>query len=368
MFALFIAAAMLLDETLLLRCKTDYQHHAHGIRKMLLICTGILISLILPKLLWKNHLVITQASRQFSAPIDWNKLFLVLIGKDDSYQKTVLLNYLRTILVDGFAILNENLFLTLPVLCLLLLAGLLWIHQQHCKNNVACKQSRVALIWIAGIQTSVYILGLCVMYMFKFSEYEAVHLASFQRYCSVALTAVQVFLVLLVFSYIAKRTVNWVCVLLVATAFSLIPGGSLLQFINRSSIQDSYKIQLPHKETAMQTLEITGTDFQKIYIVSQASNGFDYYMLKFNLRPCIVNQDGWSLSPTGPLSENDLWTKTLSAAEWQEELKSFDYVLLNHVDETFIDHYGALFEQTEAIQDQAVFSVNPETGLLSLDN
>ena len=366
MFAVFIAAALLLNELFSFRSTVSVSSCSSQFHKLLLVCMGIFVSLVLPKLLWEHHLVITQATQQFSAPIDFAKLFNVLIGRDDSYQKTVLLNYLRTILVDGFELLNGSLFLTLPVLCLLLLAGLLGIHQAHCRLDSSAQKRQTATIWIAAVQTVTYILGLCIVYMFKFSEDEAVRLASFQRYCSIALTAVLIFLSLLVFSYIARRTVNWVCVLLIAMAFSLIPGANLLSFINRSSIQNALNIQSPYKESASETLAITGTDSHKIYIVSQRSNGFDYYMLKFNLRPCMANQGYWSLSPNGELYENDIWTKKLSAEDWKERRKDFDYVFLYQIDDTFVLHYSVLFENPNDISDQTVFKVDHETGLLTL--
>lgn len=359
LFAVFLAIGMAAKEGLQ---KGDLRQKA---KRLLLAAGGAAVFILLPKMLWELHLNLRNAERAFSESIDVSVLINVLIGRDDSYRKTVLLNFLRSLLVDGRAVLNNSLYLTLPVMCLMLFTGLCWFHQEARRSN-GSEQKEAGILWVAVIQTCIYILGLCVTYMFKFSEYEAITLASFERYCSIALLAVLMLLALMAFDYLIRHASSWVCLLLITVAFSLLPGDSLLQFINRGNIYHAVERQRPFKETAAQAKEVLGDENARVYIVAQGSNGFEYWILKYHLRPCLFNEDGWSLSPDGPLYSNDIWSVARSAEEWQNELKAYDYVLLYKADDTFVQHYSVLFENPELIQERALFRVDPQTGLLAL--
>lgn len=385
MFAIFLSVAMLADEMIQ---KGTYRQKA---KNVLLIACGVAGAILLPKILWELHLTSRNAEKVFSQPVDIGILMNVLLGRNDSYRKSVLFNFLRALLVDETPMLNGSLYLTIPVICLLLFSGICWFHQKmrsleinqqvpaayQSKGEKAESVSQAApvassaskkavILWIAAIQTCVYILGLCVIYMFKFSEYEAVILASFSRYCGIGLLAVLMLLSLMAFTYLLQNSTSWICMLLIAVSFAFLPGDSLLRFVNRSAVHSAVERQRPAKEAAAIAKAVIGEERAKVYIVAQGSNGFYYWMMKFNLRPCVFNEDGWSLSANGKLYETDIWTLTRSAQEWKNELKTYDYVLLLEINDSFVQDYSELFENPEDIGNQTFFRVDPQTGMMSL--
>ncbi len=356
LFALFMAVAMLAVEGL------KQGNPRRKIKRLLFVAAGTVLFLLIPKMLWELHLNLRNAEKAFSHPFDTGVLINVLIGRDDSYRKTVLLNFLRSLLENGRPMLNNSLYVTLPVMCLLLFTGMCWFHQETRRLDQE-KANKTVILWILAIQTCVYVLGLCVAYMFKFPEHEAVELASFERYGSIALTALLMLLSLMAFSYLLHHTRSWVCLLMITVAFALIPGNDLLMFINRGAIHNAAEHQRPYKEMAEQTKDVIEQEESRIYFVAQGSNGFERWIMKFNLRPCLLNEEGWSLSANE--NPDERWTVTRSAQEWQNELKTYDYVLLYSVDDAFVQAYSMLFENPDLIQNRTLFRVDRQTGMLS---
>ena len=55
----------------------------------------------------------------------------------------------------------------------------------------------------------------------------------------------------------------------------------------------------------------------------------------------------------------------ISAEEWREKLKDYDYVLMLCAGDAFRGDYGALFENPEEIGERRIFAVDHETELLT---
>ena len=106
----------------------------------------------------------------------------------------------------------------------------------------------------------------------------------------------------------------------------------------------------------------------KIYLISQGTTGFDYWVLRYNIRSNRINLSHnpmftWSIGV--PFYEGDVWTRSISPQEWQAELLlDYDYVALYKINNYFLQNFGGLFQDPAAIRENTVFRINKETGLL----
>lgn len=89
--------------------------------------------------------------------------------------------------------------------------------------------------------------------------------------------------------------------------------------------------------------------------------------MKFALRPHLIdNYFAWSLSEDGPLYDGDIWTKKMSAAEFQEILftQDYDYVAIYKTNDSFKIDYASLFENPDDIENNSVFRFNKKNQIL----
>jgi hypothetical protein len=69
-----------------------------------------------------------------------------------------------------------------------------------------------------------------------------------------------------------------------------------------------------------------------------------------------ANSGFWSIGSKA--DENDVWTAEKTAAEWAEELKGYDYVLLFRATDSFASEFGGLFGGSTEVESSRVFQVD----------
>jgi len=117
---------------------------------------------------------------------------------------------------------------------------------------------------------------------------------------------------------------------------------------------------IPLRRNIRQTAETilkTIPDKAKVYLIWQGSNGYQYFMLAYELASHAVNREAWSLGQ--PCFEGDSWTSPMTPEAWSEILKQdhYDYVVVGQADEQFWDTYGKLFDDPEISRHSLVFKV-----------
>lgn len=105
----------------------------------------------------------------------------------------------------------------------------------------------------------------------------------------------------------------------------------------------------------------------KIYYISQESSGYDFYATRFNARPnwvAVNDFAGWSLG--GPFYDGDIWYISISADELMQQLVEgeYNYLAIYQANDYFIENYADLFESPAEIQDNSLYHVNKEAGVL----
>lgn len=333
-------------------------------RVRLLMAPAALLGAYLPKLLWSLELKTSGARLTFNGKIDWRILLDVILGKDTSYRQSLVRTYRDALYSKNIALGNISVQINYVGLLLLFLALLyiLWrVLSSHQPEN---RGSSAAVLGLSAGILVCYLVGLCVIYMFKFSQYEAVRLASMERYLNIAFLGVWMLILLLWADYVCriKCSGTGMCILL-AVLILVSPTKLFGDFVRGDNIISSKSIRAPYEPLKNSIHQICDGD-DRIYFVSQETTGFDFWVSRFNARPNSFNPGmTWSIGES--FYDGDVWTLEMTPEQWKTTLlEQYDYVALYKINDYFREHFGVLFVQPEDITENALYRVNHQTGLL----
>ena len=209
-------------------------------------------------------------------------------------------------------------------------------------------------IWVlcSGIY---YALLMYFLYGTAFTEYEAVRLASYNRYMNSFVVAI-VFLLLAVYydSEIWKKHSKGFFAFLVLLimdlalfhieAFdSLLPG---------SITHDDKKVKA-YTDSASLIMNTT-TDDDSIYIVKRGDNGTFVWHQRYYCSP--RNIDGGSIGPM--VNDEDIWSNDIEVDEFIETLKDYDYIYFLDLDEAFLTKYSDAFEDPSQVAYGQIYKIS----------
>ncbi|MEG1196321.1 MAG: hypothetical protein RSE58_12125 [Clostridia bacterium] len=379
LFALFLALALLLSRIAALR----QLRQPVGTKTTYWLSAGCAASVALPLLLWKLNMSTHHASQPFSNPIDWLELLRILLGRDHSYRASVFGNYWQTFWTSGFAIGDTGILLPYPAIFLLLMVGLYLLNHHRNALEPDQRHARSVTCYLLCSLSLMYIVGLCVTYLFKFSQYEAEQLADFARYLDCALMILAVALALsslAALDTLAADKQNVAAALLCVAAIAVVPWNTAMPFFTRQAVTTSVTMRQPYNEMTERVRNAVGDHHARIYFISQETTGLDSYVMHYALFPCdspsfnpyLDVSDGvfegeflWSIGE--PFYEGDVWTLHIDAEEWISHLQAdFDYVVLYKLNDYFYEHFASAFAVPDDIAERCVYRVDSETGLLEI--
>ena len=316
------------------------------------------------KQLWSWEVETSGARISFSDDIQWPVLMDVLLGKDTSYRGTLVGTYWDALFSKGIALERLDVQISYILLAVIALCCLLLIWLLYRKHQPDQGKRWGILLGIAALTVPAYTAGLCVIYMFKFSQYEAVRLASMDRYLNIAYLGVWLLILLLLADWLCRcckrREMKLVLLLALVLVVPVEPFGDFMQ---GEYVQNSINARAPYEKLSKQIQQVCdGTD--RIYYVSQESSGYDYWVSRFNARPNSFSENfSWSIGE--PFYEGDVWTKQVTSEQWQAQLlEQYDYVALYKINDYFQEHFASLFAQPDEIEENTLYRVNKESGLL----
>ena len=317
-------------------------------------------SALLPKLLWSWHLDMRQAPRSFSAPIEWDVLLGVLAGRDDTYRVQTLANYGRAWmdwenLGSGLAGGMPFILSAALIAAALLAAAGLFVRQERGNGRrigIACALQLLMVV--------VYALGLCVLYMFKFTELEAVQTICFERYINIALLSLAMTAVLLFGDRVLRKGV-WGAPILLGAVLLFTPMEEMKKLVTRESLAFTQTQRSLCDASSAEICAHVPQD-SRIFLIVQGKNGYDHGYLRYGLMP-LETSEVWSLR-----EETDqlmMGYADLSAEAWQQMLlEAYDYVYVKHATPFFEAEYGGVFAPGSEVARETLYRVNKETGLL----
>ena len=360
MFAIILMIAYIAD----LFWRADLQGRNRGFWKKAGLSLGALSSCILPKLLWKLELSLSGAAINFSKGTDFSILLDLLLGKDETYRDTVLTNYVYSQFEGKITLGHTTLTLSYYVFFLLLVCLLTFLTMKYAKWEPEKRHTVIVVAVAAVAQMLIYIIGLLVIYIFKFSQYEAVQLASLSRYLNMVYLStwiVAMVLICYVTRYWISATAVEACLICIVMAVS--PVENVVDFFNGSSIEEAIAIR--EKYQPIEELIHTFCDGDdRIFFISQDDNGYDYWVSRFNARPNTFNPNfTWGLGETAYMG--GMYAVPMTAEEWMQELQTaYDYVALYKLNDYFKAHYASLFENPDDISSNSLYRIDKDLGLL----
>lgn len=338
-----------------------------------IICKGNIISVVagalsiaIPKVLWSINIAINKANVAFGNKIDLVNLVNVLIGRDDSYRGKVLKNYVTALIVDGYypgktgLFVNYICFILITVFTAYFIIKLLTNKQMS--DDTKGKSTFISLV----CSIILYTISLCVVYMYSFSEGEALYLASFERYIHIVFLGAWLFIILALIVYVDNLDKWRSCILgfIICFLFYNSDLEAALTFVTNVYAKSSIQFRSEYNDVVEKTLQfVDGND--KVWFIEQGETSEKSLQYQFLIRPNYISGEN---SIGSPVYEDDTITEYMTADDWKNELLKgdFDYVLLYKINDDFIEEFGTVFEKPQDIVERNIYKVNKNTGLLSL--
>lgn len=331
-------------------------------KEIIKILSILLLSLIFAKGSWMMILKLYESRVVFDQPIKIFELVDELLGKTSTYRMEVIKNF-------GEALCNTTMLsisnLSFSTMILVFMVLLIFI----CMINFPEKdRSKFSILGIIFLGLLGYIFIHMILYCFKFSEYEALKLASFERYIGIYFQAILTFISMIFINQKKYDTLDKEILVLTFILMLTAPYKNILSSLARRKVAASYYTATQFIDIGNELNEITNEE-SDIYVIIQESNGYEWYALKYYLRPNKIYRKGsWSLG--NPYYEGDLWTKNIAYDEVEKAIfdSDYDYVLVYKSNDGLIDGYGDLFENKDDIKDKAIFEIDEDSRKLILVN
>lgn len=247
-----------------------------------------------------------------------------------SYQNIVEKRYFSAIVNEG--IIGNASYLVVILILVIVLGAF-----AYALDGIERRKVLLIDLWImlAGIA---YALLMWILYLTSFSEYEAMNLASFNRYMETYLLAA-LFIAVGAFAYFSKEKMQtWIVVLAVIVLQNVIFFVDFKQLLPGTITGEKVAYE---GETNLLLRETKEDD--SICIVMGGDDLTGPVAMEYR---CFPRQFG-SIRPGKPNSDKDVWSEDLSASELVERLEQYDYVYFWNIDEYFTNEYKDAFVNPE---------------------
>lgn len=363
LFSVFIgvtALVLICLNTIKDRKTSVKSHKSAKILNLFIHVFSISSAIAIPKVLWNYSIDSNHAFRSFAGKVDLGILVNVLLKRDTSYRREVLGNYVKEFFSNGIG--NNGVRLSYFALALALGLGLFYFSKRLVSYHSADKSNRRIALVTTVVLFVVYIFGACVMYMFKFTEYEAIHLASFNRYMNIMFCGLGYLLnVLLIVSVTKsdyKKPIVALCIILL-----LSPLDYYSRLFKRKLVIESNQYRRQYI-SIIASVDNISVDEGKVYILSQEDNGEDYEKIKYIIRPRITYSKWiWSIGET-PYYDGDIFTHIVDRDAWINELfDEYSYLIVYESNDWFTSSYSEYFEGE--ISDRQLYKVDADSRKLT---
>lgn len=279
----------------------------------------------------------------------------LFLGKNNTYLKDVFNYFLEYTFVKQNIIYMFGLFTFI----------IFWLFVFKIINIKKDKETKKNInITIVSILIGFFIYDLFLLYSYCtfFSQREAMILASYDRYIYTYFLGV----ITMIFGYqiySSKKTkINiGYCILLVIMIYLFNPINKFEKLNNKEYLKAGIEYRdFWFRDYVDDVKNKIDSNNNGIYILSQNSNGLDYWILRYELRDIYnkVNYNIYGISDEKNSHEYS-YVNIVSFKDFKKDIfDNYNYLILFNVDEIFIDTYGKLFENKEDIQSKKIYRVD----------
>ena len=332
-----------------------------------------LAMIFVSKYSWSVYLSITKADTMWSS--GGPSIFSIFSNDLLGYQGQTISNFVTALTSTNLT--DYTIKITFLGWFILLILLSMSICTFICKENEKNRFRQAFISLHIGI--IIYCIGLLYIYLFKFSEYEALRLASYIRYIGTCLIGALTFLISIAFIkdfQSSSGEVNSIrcdnkkkislpflllLVLLFITPLTAINGITVLA---EDSIKIGSDVRFDYNNISRLN-QVLNPEKDRVYFVSIADIGYDYWVARYSITPVHINDNlTWSIGE--PYYEGDIWTQNISADEWSEQLfDNYTYVYIFKTNDVFNQNYGQFFENG-VIQTDALYSIDKTNSTVML--
>ena len=335
-----------------------------SLKGILPIAFSGLLGMTVGKVSWSVYLKLTDTPKAWNTkPLTLSNILSLAKGKGQAYQYLTAKNYFKAVFEWPVGI-----FGTYVGWLTVLAVSLIFIRRRLKDREKVGKLT----FYISGcfIFALVYAAGLLALYMFTFTEYDAVNTAAFNRYLSTVFVGAFVFLAFCLLRFFRGALLRLKKPIAVLCAVFFVFGLSR-QYMRYTKEEKVRKSFLAVWATAEKNIDF---DYKKdsVYFICQNSDGQEYWFFRYAVTPVRTNSGGagsaspWSIGE--PYDAGDIWTQSISCEEWLTILDEgkYNYVFLYRVDDRFRERFGDAFENPDDVRSQTIYRTRNENGVLTL--
>ena len=322
------------------------------------VLTCLPLAVMDANLSWKLHVKELGAQTTFKTRITAHDVKRAMFGKASEKESKVKENFSKQLIPISIeyppGITQVKLQNTVSIFLLLTFLSIFIFCKRVSQNQF--EELSTLTILFGGF--NFYAFGLLLLYFFSFGEYEAIRLASFDRYLGIYLLGWFIALLTILIASNIFDAKFYIRIFLISLLFG---GGGALYFINGSKYDVVPKFS-NSMEQLLDQAKVPRNSQTKIYFISQCDTGFDAVIFRSVAYPAQVSQAPYSIGePCGP---DDIWTARVSKDEWTKQLqKEYQYVVIARTNPAFWDQFGMMFNVVKPAT-PLIYKVDSSSGSL----
>ena len=323
----------------------------------------LFVPFIIPVLLWiafnayVDHFVENTGGAQSYDGMSLSSVIEVFFKGNNSS-----ISYLPEVKKAFFdALFNRNLLIHGSyVLVLSLIVIAFFFLSNLCKDN----NKKIIISGILVVFSSFYYAMLMYfLYSTAFSEYEAVNLASYERYMNSFLISIIYFLLAICYDvklWEKNKKILFCCISLFIFLF-IFQNDSFDQVLPGYFSGDLKKTEKYISSSKLIT-ELAG-ESETVFIIKRGDDGDFIWHQRYYCSPRTI--DGGSIGPT--VNDGDIWSTDLSVQEFANTISKYDYLYLYKLDEDFISKYSEAFSEPELLFDGSIYAIAKKDNRIILE-
>lgn len=230
-------------------------------------------------------------------------------------------------------------------------------------EEITAKKARFIAV-VTFLMVVLYSLTIGLIYINNFGEYEAMSLASYERYMNMVFACYALIAACAFLDALRDKMHNTNSIVVIAVIIGLVFGltGSVNKYLSREDARNSESFENNYKNLTS-TLWAYCSVEDRVYFLSIGDMGIDHLVAEFKAYPYKIVDAPWSLG--GPYFEGDIWSDSISSDEWMDKLvESYDYVYIHKVKDGFVEEYAELFEDETCVTPGGLYKVDKENRML----